>query len=186
MPLDTFNPFILFRVLWHYARIRSLLFVSGSPSRIRSICFISSSLASCSDSIPSFCFTFFDIAPRFDPFLLFWVLRCAWIRSLCFISGSPAFFPDSIPSFCFGFFIIAPGFDSFVLFRVLWHHSRIRSLCFVSGSSTSRPNSIPSFCFGFSASLLDSIPLFCFRFFGIALGLYHFILFWVLQHLARI
>ena len=83
-----FDPFLLFRVLRHRARIRSLRFVSGS-------------LASCPD------------------------------QPLYFVLGSPASRPDSITSFCFGFSDITLGFDPIVLFRVIQHRAQIQSLCFV-------------------------------------------------------
>ena len=198
----------MFRVLRHCARIRSLRFVSGSPTL-------------CSDSIPLFCFRFSGIVPRFDHFVLFRVLRhrprilslpfvnvvlefdpfvlfrVLWhrtliqslsffflvlrhhfrIRSLCFVSSSPASCPDSIPSFVSSS-PVALEFDAFILFRVLWHRAWIQSLCLVSGSPASCPNSILFFCFGFSgivpgfdsgslASCPDLIPSFCFRFSGI-------------------
>ena len=88
--------------------------------------FFSGSPASHPDSIHSFCFGFSGITPRFNPFVLFRVLRHhTMIRSLRFVSGSPASCPDFIPSFSFGFCSIATGFDPFVLFLVLWHHARI-------------------------------------------------------------
>ena len=52
---------LLIRVLWHCAKIRSLHFVSGS-------------LAFLPDSIPFFYFGFSSIVPRFDPFVLIRVL----------------------------------------------------------------------------------------------------------------
>ena len=54
-----FNPFVLFRVVRHRARIRSLRFVSRSPA---------------SRSIPSFFFGFSSIAHEFDLLVLFRVL----------------------------------------------------------------------------------------------------------------
>ena len=96
-----FDPFILFQVLLHRTWIRSLHFVSSSPT-------------SRPESIPSICFGFSSIAPRFDPFVLFPVLRHhALIRSLRFVSSSPASCPDSISSFCFKFSGIVPEFDPF-------------------------------------------------------------------------
>ena len=120
--------------------------------------FVSSSSASCLDSIPSFCFGFYSIELKFEFFFfLFRVLwHCARIRSLRFVSSSLASCLDSISSFYFKFSGITLGFDPFVLFRVLWHRARIRSLCFVSGSPASRPDSIPLFCFRFS----DIVPRF--------------------------
>ena len=139
--------------------MRSLIFVSGSP-------------ASCSNSIPSFCFGFSGIAPGFDPLVLFRVLRNrAWIRSFRFVSSSPESRLDSILSFCFGFSGITPGFNPFILFWVLRHRSQILSFFLISGSLASCPNSIPSFCFGF---------------FGIVPGFDPFLLFQILQHRARI
>ena len=92
MLLDTFDPFFLFRVLRHRARIRFLPFVLGSST-------------SCPNSIPSFCFEFSCIVPEFNPFFLFRVLwHHARIRSLFFL-GSPVSCPDSIPFF---FFISGP------------------------------------------------------------------------------
>ena len=115
---------------------------------------MSGSPASRSDSIPSFCFRFSDIAPGFDPFILFRVLRHhARIRSLCFVLGSSASRPDYIPSFCFGFSGIMLGFNPFVLFQVLRHRAQIRSF-FISGSPTSCPDSIifSGIMSGFSSS----------------------------------
>ena len=112
---------------------------------------------------------------RFDPFILFRVLRHhAPIRSLPFVSSSQALCPDSIPfyfefsgivpgfdpTFCFGFSGIMPGFDPYFLFWVLRHRARIRSLLFVSGCPASCLDSIPSFCFRFS----DIMPGFHFLF----------------------
>ena len=153
-----FDPFVLFRVLRHHTRIRSLHFVLGS-------------LASCPDSIPSFCFGFSGITPGFNFFI------------------------------CFELSSIAPGFDPFLLFqvlrhraqiqslhlfRVIRHRARIRSFPFVSGSLASRPDSIPSFCFRFSGIELEFDPFIGFEFSGIAPKFDPFILFRVLLHLAQI
>ena len=142
--------------------------------------FVSSSSASCLDSIPSFCFGFssielkfefffffcfgfFGIALEFDLFVLFRVLwHHAWIQSLPFISSSPASRWDLIPSFYFGFSGIVLEFDPFVLFQVLQHRARIRSLCFVLGSPTSCPDSIPSFCFRFYGIVPEFNPFLLF------------------------
>ena len=106
--MPKFDPFVLFQVLWHHARIQSLHFSSGSPA-LRS------------DLIPSFCFRFSGIMPGFDPlvclgfssivsgfdpFVLFQVLwHRARIQSLLFVSGSPVTCPD--------------------LAHLLWHCARI-------------------------------------------------------------
>ena len=167
-----FDPFLLFWVLKHHARIRSLRFVSGS-------------LASSPDSIPSFCFGFSGIAPGFDPVLLFWVL---WIQSLHFVLCSPTSRLDSIPSFCFGFSGIMPGFDSLFLFRVLRHRARIQSLLFVSGSLASCLYSIFFFYVGFSGivSGFDLFFIFYFEFSNIVPGFDPFFLLLILRHRARI
>ena len=132
---------LLFRVLWHCAQIRSLLFVLGSP-------------ASCLDSvpsldsIPSFCFGFSDIVPGFDPFFCF---------------GFSDIVPRFNPLFCFRFSDIVPGFDPFFLFRVLRHRARIRSLLLVSSSLALCPDQIHSFYFGLSDIMLGFDPFFLFR-----------------------
>ena len=109
-------------------------------ARIRSLPFVSGSLASRPDSISSFCFGFSGIMLGFDPFLLFRVFRHrTLIRSLPFVSGSQASRPDSIPSFCFRFSNIVLGFDPF-LFRVLGHCALIRSVLYILGSPELRPN----------------------------------------------
>ena len=137
-------------------------------------------------------------------------MHYAGIRSLFFYStslalhldaisslflDSPTSRPDSIASICFGFFCIAPRFDPFflfefcciaprfdpfLLFRVLRHHAQILSLRFVSGSPASSPDSIPSFYFGFSCIAPGFVPFVLFPRFD------SFLLFWVLQHSARI
>ena len=161
-----FDPFLfLFRVFRHRAQIQSLCFDLGSlasrPNSIPSF-FILGSLESHLDSISSFCFSFFGIVPRFDPFLLFRVLRlCARIRSLYLDSSSLALHLDSIPSFYFRFSSIVPKFDLFLLMRVLWHCAQIQYIPFNSDSLALRPDSIPSFLISSSpASRLDSIPSF--------------------------
>ena len=71
--MSGFDPFVLFPVLSNRTWIRSLRFISGSlASRTDSIFrFVSGSLASRSDSIAEFCFGFSSIAPRFDSFLFY-------------------------------------------------------------------------------------------------------------------
>ena len=169
-----FDPFVLFWVLQHRARIRSLRFFSGSP-------------ASPPDSIPSFCFKFSGITTEFDPFILFrdlWhhaqfdpfvlfrVLKHhAWIRSFFFLSVSPA---------------SCRVFYPFILFQVLRHHAGIRSLRFVSGSlHRARIRSL-SFVSGSLTSRSDSIFLFYFGFSSIVLGFDPFLLFRVLRRRAQI
>ena len=110
-----FNPFVLIQVLWHSPRLYPfvLILVLGHRARILSLCFDSSSLALCPDLIPSFCFVFFGIVPRFDQFFFFRVLRYrAWIRSffyfrfssiaskhrLSFSASRPAFSSSSLAS----------------------------------------------------------------------------------------
>ena len=174
---------LLFRVLQHRARIRSLRFVLGSP-------------ALCLDLTPSFCFGFSGIVLRFDPFVLFRVLQHRTrIRSLRFVSGSPASHPNSIPSFCFKFSGITTGFDPFVLFRDLWHraqfdpfvlfqvlkhHDWIRSFFFLSVSPASCLDSIASFCFRFSGITPGFDPFILFQVLCIELGFDPFVLFQVL------
>ena len=100
--------------------------------------------------------------PRFDPFVLFWVLRnCARIRSLHFVSGSSTSCPDSIPSLCFRFSSIVPGLQ--YLFR---HCDRIFLifLSIVFEHRLSFSASCPTFIIfsgivtGFSSSSLASCP----------------------------
>ena len=89
LTLGIWGIIVLFRFLRHHALIRSLCFVSGS-------------LASLLESIPSFCFGFSGIVPGFDPFFLFLVLRHhALIRSLRFVLRSLASCSDLILSSSF-------------------------------------------------------------------------------------
>ena len=112
-----FDPF-LFRVLRHCAWVRSLRFVSGSPT-LRS------------DLNPFFCFGFSDIALEFDHFILFWVLRHRAQISL----SSTASCPDSSSSLvsCQDFIIfsgIVSGFP-YLHRHCIWithlpkHHARV-------------------------------------------------------------
>ena len=136
------GAFPLFHGLFFFFTLRSVLF-RGSQ-------------ASWSNSIPSFCFKFSGIVPRFDPFIFY------------------------------GFSNIVPRFDPFVLFQVLRHHARIQSLHFVSGSPALCSDLIPSFCFRFSGIMLGFDPLVCLGFSSILPRFDPFVLFQVLWNRAPI
>ena len=107
--------------------------------------------------IPSFYFGFFSIAPRFDPFHLF-----------------------------FRFSDIAPKFDPFPLFCVLWYRDQICSLCFDSSSLASHSDSIPSFYYGFSEISLEFDPFVLFQVLRRRTRIQSLRLFRVLRHCAWI